>query len=148
MTTLIDQVAERIGLLVPQLTGAIDTVADLAALTAENAMPQREVTAFVVPLGFDDRGVKSATGLHTQTLNDTIGVVLCVKALGDAKARRALPTIDALKDGVISAVAGWSPISSIGVFAVSRGRLVSVTKGLVIYQLDFALLKQLRIATT
>jgi hypothetical protein len=72
-------------------------------------------------------------------------VILCAKALGDARARRALPTIDTVKDQVIAAVAGWAPVDVAGVFSVTKGRLVSVTKGLVIYQLDFAVTDQLRI---
>jgi hypothetical protein len=145
MTELVDSVAQRIDSNVAALTGCIEYIADLAALLAAGAMPQREVCAFVVPLGFDDRGGDSATGLFTQMLQESVGVVLSIKALGDAKARRALPTIGSLKAGVIGAVAGWAPDNVAGVFRVTRGRLLSVDKGLVLYQIDFALLDQLRI---
>ena len=52
MTTLEDSVKQRIEATVPQLVGAIDEAADLAALISANALPQREVFAFVLPLGF------------------------------------------------------------------------------------------------
>ena len=144
--TLVVNVATRISDQVPALKDRMDYVAALAALSAEGALPQREVAGFVVPLGFDDRGANAAAGMYTQMIVDTIGVVLCVKALGDAKAKRALVTIDSLVGDVLNAVAGWAPDNVAGVFTATRGRLLSVTKGLVIYQLDFALLDQLRIA--
>lgn len=143
--SLVAAVKDRIASVVSALEGKLDTVADLAALVQEGALPQREVTAFVVPLGFDARGGESATGLHTQMLNRAVGVVLCIRTHGDATARRSLPTIDGLERDVVAAVAGWAPDDVAGVFAVTRGRLVSVAAGLVIYQLDFELLDQLRI---
>jgi len=146
MTTLEDSVKQRIEATVPQLTGAIDEIADIAALIAAGALPQREVFAFVVPLGFDDvGGGTSAAGVHTQMIKDAVGVVLGIKALGDARAKKSLPTITSLRDAVKQSVAGWAPDNSAGVFNVIKGRLLSVNNGLVLYQLDFALLDQLRI---
>lgn len=145
MTTLVEQVADRLDAEVPALKGCVEFIADLAALVTEGAMPQREVAAFVVDMGFDDQGGEAAAGMHTQMLADTIGVILCVRSRGDAKARRAVPTIDALKIAVIDVIAGWGPVDAIDIFSVVRGRLVSVTAGLVIYQIDFRLTDQLRI---
>lgn len=146
MTTLVDHVATRLNANVPALKDRVEYIADLAALVTEGAMPQREVAAYVVPLGFDDKGGgSSSAGIHTQNLGDAVGVILCVKALGDAKAKRAVPAIDNLTTDVVNAIAGWAPEEVSGVFNVTRGRLVSVTKGLVIFQIDFSLTRQLRI---
>jgi hypothetical protein len=145
--TLVVAVADRINAQVAALKDRIEYVAALAALVAEGAMPQREVAAFVVPLGFDDKGGDSAAGLHTQIISSGIGVILCIKAAGDPRARKALPTIDALEVAVVNTLAGWAPGDDVaGVLRVTRGRLVSVTKGLVIYQIDFELTDQLRVA--
>jgi hypothetical protein len=145
--TLIDLVAERIGGQVAALTGSIEFIAELQALMEQDALPQRDVGAFVVPLGFDDRGGESGVGMHTQMLADAIGVVLYVKSRGDLKAKKALPRIEPLIDAVIAAVAGWTPGNTSGVFQVKRGRLMPGGKGIVIYTIDFELLDQLRIAT-
>jgi hypothetical protein len=144
MTTLVDSVATRIDDQVAALKGAVQYIADLASLIAANAMPQREVSAFVVPLGFDGGEGQSAVNAHTQMLNRAIGVVLAVKALGDATAQRAPPKIDVLEKAVLAAVAGWAPDSTVGVFNATKGRLVSIENGLVLYQIDFALKDQLR----
>lgn len=145
MSTLEQLVADRIKDLVPALAGRVEDIAALAALIAADALPQHDVFAFVCPLGFDDKGGRSATGFHTQMIEDAIGVVLGIKARGDAKAKKALPTISELKKAVIEAVAGWGPDDSVNVFFVRRGRLLSADKGLVLYQVDFSLTDQLRI---
>ena len=145
MSTLELLVAERIADQVPDLVGRIEDIAELAALIAAGALPQHDLFAFVVPLGFDDRGGESATGFHTQTIEDAVGVVLGVKARGDAKAKKAMPPITQLRNQVRDAVAGWAPTDSVDVFFVRRGRLLSADNGLVLYQLDFSLTDQLRI---
>ncbi len=147
MSTLVEDVAQRIGAQVAALTGAIDFIADLASLIQQGALPQREVCAFVIGLGFDGGKAEAAVNAFTQGLTQSVGVVLCVKALGDAKAQKAVPTIDALSQSVIEAVAGWGPSTAPGVFTVSRGRLLNADKGLLLYQIDFALVDQLRIVS-
>lgn len=147
MTTLVDDVAQRINSTVPALAGAIEYIADLASLIAQGALPQREVTAFVIDLGFDGGKPDAIVGAYTQSIQQAVGVVLCIKALGDAKARKAVPTIDTLKKAIVNTVAGWGPASAPGVFVVSRGRLLNVDKGLLLYQVDFSLLDQLRIVS-
>ena len=145
MSTLEQTVSDRISAQVPALTGRVEDIAALAALIEAGALPEKDVCAFVFSLGFDDKGGESATGYHTQMIDDAIGVVLAIKARGDAKAQKALPTIGQLKTDIVNAVAGWGPDDAANVFFVRRGRLLSAAKGLVLYQLDFALLSQLRI---
>lgn len=145
MTTLVDLVAQRIGQEVSELTGAIEYVAEFAALVEEGALPQRDVAAFVVPLGFDAGGGESATGVHTQIINEAVGVILVVKARGDTRARPAVPKVDALVNKIVEKVAGWAPNDSVGVFNVLRGRLVPGGRGVVVYQIEFSLRDQLRI---
>jgi hypothetical protein len=145
MTTLVDAAAQRISDQVDELTGLIEYVADFAALIASNALPQRDLTAFVIPAGFDADDGQSAVNAHTQGLQRAISVVLVIKARGDARAKTAVPRIEDLEMKVVRAVAGWAPDTSPGVFNVTRGRLVSVDNGVVIYQIDFRLVDQLRI---
>jgi hypothetical protein len=150
MTTLVDLVAQRIDGRVAALAGSVEFIAELAALIEEGALPQRDVTAFVVPLGFDDRSGDSGVSIvnaHVQMLAEAIGVVLCVKARGAVKARAALPKIDDLANAVVDAVAGWAPNDEVGTFRATRGRLIPGAKGLILYQIEFELLDQLRIVS-
>lgn len=146
MTMLIDDVVTRLDGAVLALKGCVEFVADLSALVDQGVLPQRATSAFVVPLGLDDTGGgTSAVGIHIQNILDSIGVILIVKSPGDAKARSALPKIDALVEDVIKAIAGWAPDTAKSAFEIKRGRMVSVMAGAVIYQLDFALTRQVRI---
>ena len=143
--SLVADVKERILANVPDLAGAVEEAADLAELVRQGALPQKPRAAFVLPLGFDARQADAASGIYRQSIDDVIGVVLVAQTAGDAKAQRALATIDALKDAVLAAVCGWAPVGAIGDFTARRGRLVSVAAGTIIYQLDFALQNQLRL---
>jgi hypothetical protein len=143
--TLVDQVKARIEAKVAALAGRLEEVADLAELVAAGALPQRMPWAFVIPLGFNGREPADAAGLFIQTLDETVGVVLLVEAVGDPKAKRAIATIDLLVIDVRNALCGFVPDGEIGDFRATRGRLVSVANGVVIYQLDFAIPAQLRI---
>jgi hypothetical protein len=144
--TLVDLVAQRIAGQVAALNGGIEFIAELQALLAENGMPQRDVSAFVIPLGFDDRGGESVAGMHTQMLADVVGVILCQKARGDLKGQKGLVRIEPLINAVVDAVAGWAPGNTVGVFNVKRGRLAPGGQGIIVYQIDFELMDQLRIA--
>ena len=145
MTDLIvNTVADRLKAEVPAF-GAVELVADLAVLVKENALPQQDVSAFVVDLGFDDRDRFSASGIYTQMIATTIGVIVCVKSYGDAAGASKLPMLDQLVKAVINALAGWAPDDVVGVFELRRGRLQSIMSGLMIYQVEFALTDQLRI---
>lgn len=146
MTLLVDAVATRLDAEVGALKGRVEYVADLTALVEQGVLPQAEVAAFVLELGFDDLGGgSSSVGIHIQNIADTIGVVLIVRTPGDAKAKRGVPKIDTLREAVIATLAGWTPEESPGVFEVVRGRLVSVLAGAIIYQLDFKIVDQVRI---
>lgn len=125
----------------------IEEAADLAALIAAKQLPQRSPWAYVLPLGFNGGQPDVVSGMYRQPFEPVIGVVLVIRALDDAKARKALATIDQLEQDILAEICGWAPVGAIGVFRALRGRLVSVAGGLVIYQIEFALQNQLRIAT-
>ena len=146
--TLVADVKERLLEQVDALAGAIEEAADLAELIRQGALPQKSVAAFVLPLGVNGGAGEVATGAFRQPFNEVVGVLLVIQTLGDAKAQRAIPTVDTLQLAICQALCGWAPASgAVGVMHMSRGRLVSVAGGTVFYQLDFSLQNQLRTAT-
>jgi hypothetical protein len=140
----VDAVATRIA----TDTGLVDVrgAAELSALVKSGNLPQRMPAAFVLPLGLRGSQGDAATGITRQALNETIAVVLVAPAIGDETGGRALPTLAALIDAVVARVVGFSPADAIGVFTLGRGQLLSVNDGVVMYQLDFTIADQLRIA--
>ena len=146
--TLVTDVRDELLASVEALADRVGTAADLAELIRRNSLPQKSPFAFVLPLGFDGGEPDAAAGLYRQGLTRSVAVVLFVEAPGDPRAEKALATVDTLEAAVLVAIAGKAPDeNAIGVLYARRGRLVSVAAGTVIYQIDFSLFDQLRIAT-
>lgn len=143
--TLVADVKARIEAEVTDLAGRVEEVADLAVLVQKGGLPNRSPVAFVIDAGFDGGTADAAVNVFRQRVDNAVAVILYVEAAGDLKARKALPTVDGLKDALLAAVCGWAPAGAVGDFTVRRGRLLSVSGGGVLYQIDFALQDQLRI---
>lgn len=143
---LVDQVIARLVVLVPDLGTRIEGAAELTALVTSGALPNVTPCAFVLPLGLRGGAASAVTGLFRQSVDEVVGVVLIVEAPGSDTGAPALPTIDALVNAVIAALCGWRPDAEIGVFQLARGALLQVSNGAVMYQLDFSIPDQLRIA--
>lgn len=142
----VNAVRDRLRATCPDFGGRIEGAAELSQLKRERLTPQRTPAAFVLPLGLDGETPDAASGLYRQSYRDAIGVLIVVAYAGDATGAKALPGLDALIWSAVSALAGWRPADEIGVFELSRGRLLELEAGTVIYQLDFAIEDQLRIA--
>jgi hypothetical protein len=141
---------------VTALAGRIEPAARLSDMMARNQLPQVTPAAFVLPLGLRGGRADAAAGLFRQALTETVGVVLFVRSAGDATGARATEQLVPLRNAVIRRIVGWAPPSdwlaneqgggeTVGVFALSRGELLSMQAGMLTYQLDFALDDQLRI---
>lgn len=132
---------------VPALAGRVHAAARLAELMARNGLPQVCPAAFVLPLGIGARKADAVTGMYRQSIDRLQGVVLVIRAAGDATGAAGLVQLDPLIEAVIAAVAGAEADSAIGgVFELAKGELASLgTGGTITYQLDFTVEDQLRI---
>lgn len=142
----ISAVITRLGDQVTDLAGRIQGAAEFSAIMKSNALPQVTPAAFVLPLGLQGGKADAATGEFTQSLDRMVGVVLVLRNT-DRVGSKAVDPLDALVSGVIDAIAGWDPDNAIGVFRLVRGSIVSMAAGTIVFQLDFALPDQLRIAS-
>lgn len=145
---LVDAVKTRLAT-IPALINRVQTAADLTELFQKKALPQATLTAFVLPLGLRPTSAgDSISNAFTQMADDTIGILLLSRSAGDVTGARALPPIDALIDLVIQKICGWMPAAETNVvsdFRLARGALLSAEAGLVAYQLDFSIQKQIRV---
>lgn len=134
---------------IPALARRTFGAAKLAELTGGSEF-QPGTAAFVLPLGLRGGAADAVTGLYRQPVERLIGVVLVVRNVGDGTGEKAMTELDPLIETVIELLAGWAPEAdeegAIGVFTLARGELVSISKGTITYQLDFAIEDQLRIA--
>jgi len=143
---LLADVEARIEAQIPALAGRMQSAAQLAELIRRNTLPQHTSSGFVLPLGLASRGDgDAATGAFTQMVDERVGVVLVLRGHGDATGKTKLPDLDTLIEAAIAAIVGWGPDDYPGVFRLVSGRLGNFVNGTIVYELDFAIQRQLRI---
>ncbi|MFN7003754.1 MAG: hypothetical protein ACK4NW_10035 [Roseinatronobacter sp.] len=141
---MIDAVITRLKAEVSDFSNRIEGAAEFAALMRANALPQVTPAAHILPLGLRGGRGEAGAGAFTQDVEEVVAVLITLRA-HSRTGREALPDLAALTKQVIAAIAGWGPDEAIGVFRLSRGQLVSMSAGTILYQLDFAINDQLRI---
>ena len=122
----------------------VEPAADLVQLIAANKLPQHTPAAHVVSSGLQGGTADAASGLFRQAVDETISVLLSFRNATGTGAR-ALDMVDTIRLAVIEALCGWAPGDTIGVFRLLRGRVVNMTAGTLVYQIDVAIADQLRI---
>jgi len=128
--------------------GRTEEALDLAALLNTGQVPNRPVSAWVLPSGLRPRSQGDAgAGAFTQAVDEHFAVVIALRSGGDRTGRKAAPRLNVLVWSLVEAVAGADPDENgvPGVFRLVGGQLLALKAGLVTYQIDFALQLQLRI---
>lgn len=139
---LADDVANRLRAL--SIVDRVEDALQLQSLVEQGQLPAAGVSAFVVPLGLRGGQVRSATVPFIQDTEETLAVMLAVRALTALDAR-AKASLSALIDGVVGAIAGWQPDGQPDAFRLGRAFLVTVQGGMLLYQIEFSLSSSLRI---
>lgn len=131
---------------VPALSGRCQLLADLSLLMKRGAWPAAPVAAFILPLGFRARSQGDASAnAFTQALDEMAGILIVINAAGDPTGGKALPGIDEIVDQLLAAICGVAPGPGFGVLRAVRGQLIDSADGRIVYQLDFATEKYVRI---
>lgn len=125
--------------------GRIDLAGNLAALMKTGQPMQPVLRAHVLPADLAGREVHSATGGFIQSLDRGVSVLITLPAF-DGTGAAGMPDIEALIASTVGALCGWAPPDTPGVFRLRQGRLLSLTGGVILYQLDFTISDQLRIS--
>lgn len=142
---MLEAVITKISAEVPDLAGRVSGAVDFGALVAGGQMPASTYAAFVIPAGLNGRAAEAAAGSFVQSFDETIGVVVTIRSF-EAAARRAVDPLRELVRQVYECLCGWAPSDEVGVLVLRAGRLLSMQAGLIVYQLDFTLTDQMRIA--
>ncbi len=143
---LVADVIARIDAQVVGLAGRTEGAAQFADLMARKALPQVTPAAHVLPLGLQGGQVQSAAGMFVQGVEEVVAVVLTFRS-HERTGSGALAPLDQVIRAVIDAIAGWGPDSAVGAFSLRRGAVISMAAGTIVYQLEFSISDQLRIAT-
>lgn len=131
---------------VPAFQGRVSGALQLAQLQRQNQLPQVTPAAFVIPTGMSGGRVDSVAGVYRQTVGETVAVVIVMRSADDPRSARSLDPLAAVCLELIQALAGIEMGGVDGQLQFRRGFLVSLADGAAVYQLDFDLSDQLRIA--
>jgi|GEM_PF-323914 len=153
---LVDGVIGRLEAQVPALANRVKGALDLSELIRKQALPQYTPGAFVTDNGMVGRTADSSAGAFLQLAEETVSVLLILRTAGDVTGAKTQPKLSELKWQVIYALDGWAPevdedaedetgTDPIGVLELRRGRVNSLDAGTVFYQLDFAIVQQIRV---
>jgi len=143
----VDEARLRIESLVPELAGRMGYAAQFAPLAEQGVVPQVTPAGFVLPGGLSGGRQIDAAGMTIQPFTETLRVVLAIRTAADPLGAAALDEAAPLVRAVITSLVGWAPADDVpGVITLSRGELIGSIKGVLIYEIDFTLQDQLRIA--
>lgn len=148
MSTLLglEEVRAMVSAAAPELGDRLLGGVDLAGLIERNQVPQQTPAAFVLFGGLQGGKADAATGFYRQEYQKRVVVVLAERHAGDARGDKALETLSPLVERVILAVAGRVPeADAMGVFTLVSAELVGLKQGVVMTEIEFALVDQLRI---
>lgn len=143
---MIDVVIARLKADVAEFGGRVSGALELGALIASGSVPPTTPAAFVIPGGIVGGAATAVAGGFIQGTEDVVQVVLAIRT-HQATGKSGIDPLKALIDAVLNSLCGWRPIAEApGVLTLQRGALVSMTAGLVVYQIDLSLQTQLRIS--
>ena len=122
---------------------SVEGAASMAALMQANGLPQQTPAAHVVTLGMQGGNEEASAGAFVQTYQEVLGVIVTWRTVVNSD--RTVTDVEELIRTIVEAVAGWVPEGAMAPFKLQRGQLVTMTKGTLVYQLDFSIADQLRI---
>lgn len=107
----------------------VELVGSMPAARGQAAGVPQSPAAFLTLLGEEAQPNRYATGAHAQTIQTRFGVLLAVRDVSDAKGAAASEALDAVRETVISALAGWKPASVDETIEFRRGSLIDIANG-------------------
>lgn len=143
---MIDAIISRLRADVAEFGGRVQGALELGALIANGTIPPTTPAAFVIPGGLIGGTAQAAAGAYVQGTEDVVQIVLALRT-HQATGKSGIDPLKALIDATLASLCGWRAAPEApGVLTLQRAALVSMTAGLVVYQIDLSIQNQLRIA--
>ena len=115
-----------------------------SALVKANVKPTTTPVAYLVPVALRGGSNEDSAGAFIQNTEETLSVIIMLRS-NDRVGDKGVEPIIAVRDQVISVLAGWTPSGQVGSFALRGAKMTSVVAGLLVYQVEFSITDQLRI---
>ncbi len=141
---MIAAIKTRLAAQVPELSGRIEGAANFVDMLARNALPTQTPAANVIPTGLQGGKAGAISGAFTQSMSNTIAVMLTLRTY-DRTGEKGVDRADVLIRDIVNGLAGWAPGDEVGVFVLRNSRLVNMSAGTLVYQIEFSIDEQLRI---
>lgn len=143
---MIDAIISRLQAEVLALGGRVQGALELGALVTNGAVPPTTPAAFVIPGGMIGGSAQAVSGAFVQGTEDVVQIILALRT-HQATGKSGIDPLKALIDACLASLCGWRPTPAApGVLTLQRAALVSMTAGLVVFQIDLSIQNQLRIA--
>lgn len=143
---MLEAVKTRLEDRVPELQNRIGLAIDFAKLRESRKAPQGGVNCYVMPSGTSGLQASVSSGVFVQDIRRGVSVVTMLRSV-DATGRRALGRVDEFLQDIQTALCGWSPAETVGVFELQAERPVGQEVGSLAFITDFRINDQLRIDT-
>lgn len=130
---------------VPAFQDRVHGAMQLARLQQQNHLPEVTPAAFVIPTGLTGGTVSAISGLFTQTVGESVAVVIVMRSADDPQSSSSIDPLAAVCWDVIHTLAGIEMADVVGQLVFRRGFLVSFADSAAVYQLDFEISDQMRI---
>lgn len=143
---MLDDVIIRLRQQVPFLQGRVEGAANLLNLTETRTLAPYGTAAHVFPAALRGGSADAGTGIFRQMFDEAVSIVIAIRS-NDRNGDAALENLRPNLMSIVGAIAGWAPNDEVGVFRLVAGRVLSMTGGLFLYQIDFSIQDQLRIQT-
>lgn len=137
-------VQTRLQAQVPALNGRTFLAEDFLRIRASGQQPSGGVTAFVLPSGRTGLAAQASAGSFVQEVRVGVSVVTMIQST-DATGSRALTAIDTFLTDITTALCGWAPGDTVGVFELQSERPIPGDRGLMSFLTDFRITDQIRI---
>jgi hypothetical protein len=141
---IVEPVIARLKARVPAFSGRVRGGTDYLAVIASRSLPDAPVFAYVLYGGIAQDGTpKLARGSYIHGVRRGIKVAVVIRTT-DPTGAKAVDDLEGTVEQVLTALCGWRPGAQTGVFEMTGASVGGVNNGLLILQIDFTIMDQLR----
>lgn len=140
--TLEEAIKARIEARVPELEGRVDFALEFVKVMDSKKPVSRGAQAFVLPAGTVGGKANAMVGEFSQSIRRGISIVTMLMATDQGA--RAMARLPAFLDDIKSAICGWSPAGTVGVFVLGNEQILRATDGVLAFLTEFHVNDELR----
>lgn len=141
---IVQPVIDRLKAEVATFSGRVRGGTDYLAVIQNRSLPDAPVFAYVLYGGIAQNGTPNlGRNSYIHGVNRGVKVAVVIRTT-DPTGAKAVDELEEIVEDVLQALCGWRPGSEAGVFQMTGASVGGVNNGLLILQIDFTIMDQLR----